>query len=192
MSFDPRDPPDPYDNRRPRDPYDDRRPRDPYEYRDPLDPNAGGGEGAKSAARAHIIGPAIFLIIVGALNLLSAAGFIMMGLAVNSVPPAELEQEMKNKKTKEVEDLKKAGISVRDVQTWETWGFIVSGVVSLLFGAIILAGGSTMLGVRMWGLGVLASVLALLSPGGCCIFGLVAGIWGLVALLNADVRAGFR
>jgi hypothetical protein len=66
------------------------------------------------------------------------------------------------------------------------------GVVSLLFGVITLAGGACMLGLKLWGLGVFASILALIAPGGCCIFGLVAGIWGLVTLLNENVRAAYR
>src|ERR1700687_3749711 len=103
MSFDPRDPPDPYDERNPGFQGREGRPadpppmRDPYEYRDPLDPYAGGGEGAKSAARSQVIGPAIFLIIVGVLNLFSAVGLIFFGIVMNSVPTDQLEQQMKQK-----------------------------------------------------------------------------------------------
>ncbi len=49
-----------------------------------------------------------------------------------------------------------------------------------------------MLGFKVYVLGILAAVLALISPGGCCVFGLIGGIWGLIALINPDVRAAYR
>jgi hypothetical protein len=198
MSFDPRDPPDPYDDRNQgyregaRRPADPQAPRDPYDYRDPLDPTAVAGEGQRQAARGQIMGPAIMLIVVGVLNLVSGVFMVFIGIAMHSVPSDQLEAQMKQQNPEQVKEMQKAGISVKDMQNWEGWGFLISGIVSLLCGLIILAGGGCMLGFKLYVLGILAAILALISPGGCCVFGLIGGIWGLIALINPDVRAAYR
>jgi hypothetical protein len=87
MSFDPRDPPDPYEDRsrgnsgRERSPYDGPGSHDPYDYSDPLENRGRSSESQRQAARGMVIAPAIILIVVGAFNLFAApvsffAGFI--------------------------------------------------------------------------------------------------------------------
>jgi hypothetical protein len=99
---------------------------------------------------------------------------------------------VKKQNAKQVDDIEKQGIRFEDAMTWEAWGFVGTGVASLVFALIIIAGGACMLGLKAWPLSVLAALVALISPGGCCIFGITGGIWALVVLFNSDVRAGYR
>ncbi len=198
MSFDPRDPPDPYEDSsrghsgRERSPQDTAGSHDPYDYSDPLDPRGRSSESQRQAARGMVVAPGIILIVIGIFNLFSGVSGLFMGFAVNAVSAEDLEVQMRKQNPKQVEDLKKAGFTVRDVQVWESWGFMITGVVSFVLALIIIAGGACMLGLKAWPLAVLAALLALISPGGCCIFGMGAGIWALVVLFNSDVRAGYR
>jgi hypothetical protein len=198
MSFDPRDPPDPYDRNagfaggapQPSQP-----PplRDPYQYRDPLDPNA-PGEAAKAAARNRVMAPAIFLIIMGVLNLVSALGCIPMGLICYALPPEMVEAQMKAQHPKEADQIKQSNMSVKDAVNLEGHMWIAGGVAGLLTGVPILIGGIGMLGCRWYYVAILGSVVAMISPAGCgCLFaGFVAGIWSLIVLMSEEVRAAFR
>jgi hypothetical protein len=196
MSFDPRDPPDPYDDRgsgfaggaqRPPGPP---VPHDPLEYRDQLDPYAASSEGQRLAARGRVTGPAIVLIIGGILNLLFGTYFVINAWFTYQLPPEDYERTMDAIQPGKVQQLKKQNV---DMQTLGVWINSILAILTLLAGVIMVAGGGFMLALKMWGLAVFASILALISPGGCCcILGLVGGIWGLVVLLNSEVRAAFH
>jgi hypothetical protein len=197
MSFDPRDPADPYDNpgfsggapQRPQAPG----PRDPYDYRDPFDPTVGATDSQKQAARSRVMGPAIIFIITGVVNLLWGGYFVVDSLYINSIPPEQFEAQQAQIAPQNAKNLKQQGITMKDLQLWSFLFYLILGFYTLLTALILMAGGGSMLATKMWGLGVTASILALLSPGGCCcIIGLVGGIWGLIALLNGEVRAAFR
>src|SRR5579862_6020290 len=109
MSFDPRDPPDPYEDRsrgnsgREPSPYDAPGARDPYAYTDPLDNRGRSTESQRQAARGMVIAPAIILIVVGMFNLISGVGGLFMGYAVNAVSAEDLEDQMKKQNPKQVE-----------------------------------------------------------------------------------------
>jgi hypothetical protein len=65
----------------------------------------------------------------------------------------------------------------------------------LLVGLLGIIGGWRMLSLKSYGLAVLASVLVAIpciSPGGCCCLGQIVGIYSLIVLLSADVRAAFQ
>jgi hypothetical protein len=198
MSFDPRDPPDPYDRNAgfaggAPEPSQPPPLRDPYQYRDPLDPNT-PSETVKAAARNRVMGPAIFLIIVGVLNLVGALGCIPMGLICYALPPEMVEAQMKQQHPKEAEQMKQQNMNMKELVTIEGHFWIASGVAGLLTGVPILIGGIAMLGCRWYYLAILGSVVAMISPAGCgCLFaGFVAGIWSLIVLINEEVRAAFR
>lgn len=77
---------------------------------------------------------------------------------------------------------------------------MMSGTVAVIFGLISIAVGgfvifacTKMMKLESWGLALTAMILGLLpcvSP--CCLLGLGAGIWGLVVLNDANVKASFR
>ena len=70
---------------------------------------------------------------------------------------------------------------------------ITFGCIGILIGILILYAGVRMRALENHGLAVAASILAMIpciSP--CCILGLPFGIWALVVLLDANVKAAFR
>jgi len=67
-------------------------------------------------------------------------------------------------------------------------GFTISGAIYI----VMLVGGIRMRQLRNYTLAVTAAVLAVLPCSGCCIVSLPCGIWALVVLLDANVRAAFE
>jgi hypothetical protein len=73
------------------------------------------------------------------------------------------------------------------------WPNVILGLLSLAVGGVIIFGGWKMKELKMYGLAMTASILALIpciSP--CCCLTLPAGIWSLVVLMNQDVKAAFQ
>ena len=66
----------------------------------------------------------------------------------------------------------------------------------MLLGVILsLLGGMRMLALRSYGLciaGAVSAAIPCVSCSGCCGFGEIVGIWALVVLLNADIKAAFQ
>jgi hypothetical protein len=70
---------------------------------------------------------------------------------------------------------------------------VVFGIIGLAIAAFILYAAMKMKNLESHTLSVIASVVAMIpcfSP--CCILGLPLGIWGLVVLLDKDVKACFK
>jgi len=67
------------------------------------------------------------------------------------------------------------------------------GILSLGFSAVILFGGLSMIKLQRWGLALAAAIMAIVCGNPCCCpIGLVAGIWGLVVLSKAEIKAAFH
>jgi hypothetical protein len=148
--------------------------------------------------------PGVLLIIVGVINLLwglyLAYGFIKAA----SATPEELaaqQQEMvdmfKKLLPQMAEEFDKQ-MKQQDPKQLKTQNMIVSGPITLLVllsGILSLLGGIRMRNLGGYGLAVTGSILALfpcITPGCCLIIGPIAGIWSLVVLSNAEVKAAFR
>jgi hypothetical protein len=143
-------------------------------------------------ARSRVSTPAILLIATGALglvltilNLIQLSGMeAKFNEAIENIEkdpkiPANQKQQQKDLLTK-----------VRDV--WVPVAlpvYALNAIVSL----VIILGGIKMRSLSGRGLAILASVLAMLPiiNGCCCLLGLPSGIWALIVLSNADVKAGF-
>ena len=67
-------------------------------------------------------------------------------------------------------------------------GYAVSGLIY----TVMLVGAIRMRRLRSYSLAVTAGVLAVLPCSGCCIVSIPCGIWALVVLLDANVRAAFE
>jgi hypothetical protein len=74
----------------------------------------------------------------------------------------------------------------------ELMGNIIGTIVGLCCSGFIILGAQKMKGLESYGLAIAASILAMLPCGGCCLIGLPFGIWALVVLCDADVKAAFR
>lgn len=67
-------------------------------------------------------------------------------------------------------------------------GYAASGLMYI----VMLIGALHMRRLRNYALALTAAVLAVLPCSGCCIVSMPCGIWALVVLLDANVRAAFE
>jgi hypothetical protein len=69
---------------------------------------------------------------------------------------------------------------------------IVAGILGILVGGFIIFAAMKMRALESWPMAIAASVLAILpclSP--CCCIGIPVGIWALIVLFDANVKASF-
>ena len=161
-----------------------------------------GPRGDTAVARSKVGTPAVLLIVVGILNLLLGLGSLGFGAqwALKSVDQVRAEQEKGMEVLKQIapnaqEEVQKQAEkqSPEQLKTQNTITYLGLGAVNVVGALITLFGGIKMRNLQSYGLAVFGSVLALIpciSP--CCILGQVAGIWGLVVLMNQDVKSAFR
>jgi hypothetical protein len=143
---------------------DDRRPRRRRRRRD------------SARAAEALTPPAIFLLVVGILGLLAAMGNMVFALALKPPPvdpnaPAFLQQ------------MQQGGFGPLAAAIQGIW---------VIVNLVILAGAVQMMRRQTWGLGLAASILAMINLGSCCLLlGIPAGIWSLVVLLRPEVKDAF-
>jgi hypothetical protein len=165
------------------------------------------GERSRIAEKVKL--PAIFLIIVGVLNVLGALYATEEGVRA-LLMKEKIEKEMD--KAFEDQKLKSTQLSKQQQQqqeellnTFQGWfgksvvGLavtqLISGLLGLFAAAITIFGGVRMLSLRSRGLAILGAIVACipcLSATGCCGLGEGIGIWSLIVLMSADVKAAFR
>lgn len=178
------------------DPYEDKpRNRRPADRDDFDEPRRGRGAGArKDKPIGKVIGPAILLILTGLINLGSSAFFAFTSYHNANLTPAE-KAEMAQV-TRDI--AKRMGQPVptdAEMEATHTRNVVIYGVltvVTLLATLFIFLGALSMFTFRIYPVALIGSVAAFLSPGCCCLVGLGAGIWGLIALTQADVKQAFR
>jgi hypothetical protein len=148
-----------------------------------------------SAARAKVQLPAIFLIVVGALNLLGAAGAGFVGAQFTRVPPAEVERMMQQRDPARWQQLRQEGWTAEQFLQIYVYGGFGTAVANVLSALIMIWGGSRMLVLKSYGLSVFASVLAAvpcISASACCGLGEIVGLWAVIVLARQEVREAFR
>jgi uncharacterized membrane protein HdeD (DUF308 family) len=162
--------------------------------------------GEASAARRTNV-PGIFLIICGVLNLL--VGLFELGnVAFIAVQPAEEIAKQQDTITdamtkifpqakEEIEKEKqKQAAAPEQLKTKAVVQSAIFTAILFVTGLVPLVGGIRMRALRSYGLavtGAIVTAIPCLSPSSCpCGLGLIFGIWALVVLLNADVKAAFR
>jgi hypothetical protein len=69
---------------------------------------------------------------------------------------------------------------------------IINNILWMITNAIILMGALKMKKFQSYGLAMTASILCILCDWSCCCLGIGAGIWSIVVLNNAQVKAAFR
>jgi hypothetical protein len=139
--------------------------------------------------------PGILLIIVGVLNLLGNGYLLVDGIIVLAVPKEMMKQQMQNVNPEQEKQLEQAGISMDKLIGGAGLVYLIAGALGLLVAILTIIAGAMIRSLRGYVLGVVCSILVcipLLSFFGCCLLGQVAGIWALVVLLSADVKAAFR
>ena len=160
-------------------------------------PVPGGPPPPTALVRERVIMPAIFLMVVGVLNLVAAIALMVGGFGGSRISDEMFEKATKDDPSQaaRMKQLKDAGYTYQDLRNMYLYGGLGGGVVALLVSLLIVAGGICMVRLRGYGLSIFASLLAAvpcLSPMACpCLIGLPIGIWALVVLMAPDVREAF-
>jgi hypothetical protein len=155
-----------------------------------------GGENPRAErARARTNVPGILLIVAGVLNLLGGLYFAFNGFVSLSMPAEEVMKQANAFNPQQEAQMKQLGWSAEAMVRNTAIGYIILGVLAIVGAIITLMGGVKIRNLQGYGLGMFGAIIACipcLSSSSCCVFGLVAGIWAVVALLDADVKAEFR
>jgi predicted Zn finger-like uncharacterized protein len=69
---------------------------------------------------------------------------------------------------------------------------IFGAVIGVAWGGFVIAGARKMKNLESYGMAMAAAIVAMLPCNGCCLLGLPFGIWALVVLSDAEVKAAFR
>lgn len=133
--------------------------------------------------RAEILekvkGPAISLIVVAILGIiLQLFGFAANLLGMGAMSMQDMSQ-LEGTGMEWMAPLMSGTIS------------IITGIISLIFNALIIFGALKMKDLQGYGLAMMAAILALVPCMTACCIGIPFGIWALVVLLKPEVKAAF-
>ena len=163
----------------------------PYDYDQPPGQPPPGPD--PQAIKGRVTAPAIFLIVVGVLNLLAGGNMVREGIPMKTNPAAVVAEAEKQWTDEQKDQMQKLGWSPEGIIDVTANVCLWGGGLAVLVGILGIAGGARMLALRSYGLGVTGAILTAIpcvSP--CCLLGQIAGIWALIVLLNSDVRSAFR
>lgn len=119
-------------------------------------------------------GPAIGLIVTGALGGLAA----LADIVVHLVFPEYASQSME-------------GMDPRVARYAEAGGYVYM-LVWLASCVFIVLGGLQMLRLKSWLFALLTCIAAIVPCFGCCCIGVPFGIWGLIVLQDEKVKEAFK
>lgn len=156
------------------------------------------GPDRAEAARQRVGLPAVFILLNGVFGL-GVVAFLFVVLVANpdafldwlkgavAAQPAGKDKQENEEKIKDLEDKLKGGDqATRVAVNVAELGVMAALNLAAIIGALKMRGGS-----HGWGLA--ASIISLIPCAtGCCCTGLPFGIWGLVVLVNEDVKDGLR
>ena len=121
--------------------------------------------------------PAIGLIILGVLNVASGV-ILILGRIVRLIKGAEPVF---------TDEARRLGYEASGIY------FPIVSLISIVVAPIIIFGAIQMMRAERYSLALLAAVLAMIPLSSvCCILGLPLGLWALIVLRNAEVRASFQ
>jgi hypothetical protein len=137
----------------------------------------------RAAALEKVKLPAVGLIVVGALGAASA----LLG-AVQGATNEQVDQLR--------QAFDQAGIdpgTTENLVSALAGGNLVMSLLALAISALILWSGLQMRQLKGRGLAIAGAILGMIPcfTGCCCVIGLPVGIWALVVLMNAEVKAAF-
>ena len=175
------------------DPYasgpDEPRPGEPYDYDRP-------SSAYPDPIKSRVQAPAIALIVVGLLNMLFAL-YMILNSVLSTVTPAE---KLKAQQMQVFEALPafKEEAAKKSADEMKTQAMLINWpltLFALLASILPIAGGIRMMALKSYPLavcGALSVVVPCMSITACCGAGEIVGIWALIVLLKADVKAAFR
>lgn len=147
---------------------------------------------AKAAIVRRVSAPAIALIVCGALDILGAFyGIVNYILAAMGVYDEAREQQ------REMIEEAFADSPMKETFQWlidfqDSPLTLIQQGIGFLLGVFVIIAGLQMRKLKGHGLALAAAIKTVTPCLSCCCYGLPIGIWALVVLLNAEVRAAFR
>ncbi len=185
---------DPYDDPYPNDPDRAERERDGGGYDDR---RAGRDAKAVGAARGAVAAPGLFLILNGLFGLFCAAllsvpmvfqpeMIIKFGRDMAAQQPAGPDRQKLEQQMDDAENQLNQNRVATQVQNAIELGVLVLGNL------LAVVGGFAMRGLGNYGLSMAGAIISIVPClTGCCITGILFGIWAVVTLARPDVKAGF-
>jgi hypothetical protein len=153
--------------------------------------------GVIERARRKVSVPGTLIMLNGLLGIVLWVGFTAFTLAnplwpvefmrkvAADQPAGQQKQDLENRAT-ELENKLKEDPSGNTVST------AVQGFILVALNAVAVIGGLRMRSLGSWGWGMAGSIVSLIPIAtGCCCTGMPLGLWGLIVLVNEDVKAGF-
>ncbi len=129
--------------------------------------------GSAAMAASRVAGPAIALIVIGGLGVAAQlVGLIGNLVQVGGVMPGGGPNQMPV--------FFSGGVAV------------ASAIISVVLYIVVIVGAVKMKNLESYGFAMAASIIAMLPCSCCCLLGLPFGIWSLVVLSDAGVKAAFR
>ena len=123
----------------------------------------------------RVEGPAIALMVLGAINLLSSLGVAAYVLVIGLTS---------------IDKVQMGAITVGELAGQLT-GMACSGVMSFAFAILLIVGGMKMKNLQSWGLAMAAAVVGMLPCTSCCVIGLPIGIWCIITLNDDEIKEAF-
>ncbi len=148
------------------------------------------------AIHRRVRAPAIFLLVVNALNVLLGILLLSEAFRVKSnvaAAEAQMEQGWSTLTPQQLDQMNQFGWNPQNLVAFYSNSCLWGGGLSVIVGVVGLLAGIRMLALRSYGIGITGAILTAIpcvSPG--CIIGQIAGIWALIVLLNGEVRSAFR
>jgi predicted Zn finger-like uncharacterized protein len=132
-------------------------------------PRSGGYRRSRAAARSRVSGPATALTVTGGL----ALALSLVSLCLQFVITAN-------------------GRGPADARAERLLGGVIGAVLGIAWGLFVVLGARKMKNLESYGMAMAGTIVAMLPCNGCCLLGLPFGIWALVVLSDAEVKAAFR
>ena len=132
-----------------------------------------------NAVAGKVKAPAIAMIVVSALGIVYQLGMLvarLAGVAMSNMPTGNMSAEQAR-----IVNMLSGGLG------------LVGAVLAVAVGGFIIFASMKMMNLQNWGMALAAAILIIipcLSP--CCCLGIPVGIWAIVVLVNAEVKAAFR
>jgi hypothetical protein len=130
----------------------------------------------REAAKAHVAGPAIALMIVGAL----AVGLACLGLVINLAGVAIVESSPAGRNQ-----------PGEPPAAFRAVTGVIGAVVGFAWGGVVLSAAWCMKNLRSYGYAMAGSIVAMVPCNICCLLGLPFGIWALVVIVRPEVKDAF-
>lgn len=145
------------------------------------------------SARRKVSTPAVFLIAFGLIGVLLEVGSLALAFSKPTMI-ADMYKDMLEKQPPSpqrddaLKQIKENEAAMRMDSPMSLGGYVLGLVVNVL----MVVGGLKMKSVSGYGLSMTGAIAGLIPISGCCCLAMPIGLWALITLMNADVKAGYE